>query len=750
MTWRGRGGRVDRMRSSCVCFGVVGRVRWSRCVAPLAALVGSAFVCVAGPVGIAGAAATSCRNETFRVGRSASLPDCRAYELVTPTNLGRTQALTFTGGATAAIASRDGERLALRTIVPLEPNPSIPASINGARAIFSRNPVSGWEIKSVVAPGASAQRMEPALFTPDLSQVAIEWETALNLTEVSKSNIYQIGPVGGPYMDEIEVPNQYFTAFLGANIGTNSTPAFTHVLLGSVDHALVPEGMERSVAEGTDNGASDLYDWTEGHLQLVNVNTEGSLVNQCGAELGGGVHVSTLATDNAVSSDGSKIFFTSPAAVQGSSGPGCNEPGHLYMRVNGRETVEVSEPESDIHLSPTDIKAVRYNGATQNGSKVFFNTETPLTGETKEEEEEKSLQNKLFEYNTEAPEGQRLKLIARDVSDVNNEGQGVDVVISEDGSIVYFRKDDGNGFHTIYSYDTESGTITFVATFGEAQGSREPAYTTPNGDFLLFVAHGSQGSPGVIEPLESRGSGHNELYWYDAVDGSVMCVSCGEGIAPAEGEMFEPTETRLTTADEVPGLIPMSDDGRYVFFQTTARLVPQDTNSTESENGVESGTPGMDVYEWEADGAGGCELSQGCTHLLSSGEASGPSTFLGASANGNNVFLEAPAQLVPQATEEFPNIYDARVEGGFAPPPLPRECLSCQGVGSPPPLFNTPASVSFAGAGNPATHVIEERPKTKKRKKPSKARGGQRRRRGRKAGTAGHHGGARRPSGRGK
>jgi hypothetical protein len=750
MTWRG--GRVDRMRMSCVCFGVVGRVRRSRCVALLAVMAGSVLACLVGPVGVAGAAAASCRNEAFRVGRSASLPDCRAYELVTPTSLGHTQALTFTGGATVAIASRDGERLALRTIVPLEPNPSTPASINGARAVFSRNPVSGWEMKSVVAPEASAQRMETALFSPNLSQVAIEWETALNLNEVSEDNTYQIGPIGGPYTEEIKVPNQYFTAFLGANVGTEGIPAFTHVLLGSVDHALSPEGMERSVAEGTDNGAFDLYDWTEGYLHLVNVNTEGSLVNRCGAELGGGAHVSTRAMDKAVSDDGSKIFFTSPAPRQGASGQGCNEPGQLYMRVNGNETVDVSEPESDVHLDPADIKTVRYNGATPSGSKVFFNTETPLTGETKEEEEE-GLTDKLFEYDTEASEGEGLKLIARGVPAASNEGQGVDVVISEDGSTVYFRKNDGNGFHTIYRYDTENGSEApvFVAKFYEPSGSREPAYTNPTGEFLLFVAYGSNDSPGVIEPLEPRGSGHNELYRYDAADGSVMCVSCGEGNAPAEGEALEPSETPLLTADEVPGLIPMSDDGRYVFFQTTARLVPQDTNSAETQVNSESGTPGMDVYEWEAEGTGGCELNQGCTHLLSSGEASGPSTFLGASANGSNVFLESPAQLVPQATEEFPNIYDVRVEGGFAPLPPVHECLSCQGVGTPPPLFNTPASVSFAGAGNPVTRVIEERPKARKRRKRPKGRDGRRRGRGRKAGTAGHHrSGTMRASGRGK
>ena len=177
----------------------------------------------------------------------------------------------------------------------------------------------------------------------------------------------------------------------------------------------------------------------------------------------------------------------------------------------------------------------------------------------------------------------------------------------------------------------------------------------------------------------------------------------------------------------------ISENGQEVFFQTTAQLVPQDTNSTEYDfSGIDT-SPGLDVYEWEADGTGGCELAQGCTYLLSSGEASGPSHFIDASANGRDVFFESPAQLVPQATPEFPNIYDARIDGGFVPPTGAPECLSCQGVGSPPPLFSPAASVTFAGAGNPAERIVEEKPKQKKRKK---AHG--KRRRGKSKAAAGH------------
>ena len=106
-----------------------------------------------------------------------------------------------------------------------------------------------------------------------------------------------------------------------------------------------------------------------------------------------------------------------------------------------------------------------------------------------------------------------------------------------------------------------------------------------------------------------------------------------EGVAPAEGETIYPFGSTLTPEDGVPPFVQMSDDGQRVFFQTTAHLVPQDTNSTDSE-GINS--PGMDVYEWEADGVEEepgvvCRLAVGCTHLLSTGEDVGKATFLGAS-----------------------------------------------------------------------------------------------------------------------
>jgi hypothetical protein len=683
MGWRG--GRVGGVHVSNVRFGVWRRDR-ARCVR-LAGVAGLVCMCVVGFAGSAMAVAERCPNAALRTGPSASLPDCRAYELVTPEELGRTQSMTFTG-SDQAIPSADGEHLALQTFAPLEPDPSL----KGARAVFSRT-AQGWTMTSAVTPGVAATEVLVHLLSPDLSQIALASATTLSYPP---PYAFEVGPVGGPYAPVADIPSGYLSSFSGANAGTVSVPAFTDVLFESTDHELLPPGRERELAEEAVAGASDLYEWTEGKLRLVNVEGEGEhlkLINRCGAGLGAGVGAGQGAnTLGAVSEDGSKIFFTSP---QASSPCGGGEPPRVYMRVDGRETVEVSKPASGVELKPSERREVRYNVASSDGSEVVFNTGTPLlAGET-------SSEDKLFIYDTITGD---LKLIKSGVPETAGTG-GRFVLLSEDGSAVYY-----NTSESIYRYETQTGKTTFIATLNSSPANfNESSYATPNAQFLVFV-----GGPVGIEvagpngmELEPRGAGHNELYRYDAADGSVMCVSCGEGIAPTEGAMFEPGSRVLETQDETPPFVQMSDNGQRVFFQTSAQLVLQDTNSPASEESSAGGFPGMDVYEWEADGteeAPGvfCGVAFGCTHLLSSGEDVGGEYFLGASGDGSNVFLSSAAQLLPQATPEFSNIYDARIDGGFPPPARASECLSCQGVGSPPPLFGPGPSGSFAGAGNPA------------------------------------------------
>jgi hypothetical protein len=696
---------ADRMRVGGVRLGVLGGCR--RLV-----VVGLVFACVGGLVGTTLVeSAFACENEEFRTGPSASLPDCRAYELVTPTNLGRTQDMAFVGND-YAMASMDGEHLALQTVAPIEPNPSDPPDSVGARAVFSRT-ASGWQTRSAVPPGTGAEHLYLDLFSPDLSQVAIEYGNASFLKGEETPLAFEFGPVGGPYARiaaGIPPANQYEHSILeAANAGTATVPAFSDVLFRSDDHSLLPPGdPERALAEATIAGAPDLYDWTEGHLRLVNVEGEGAglkLVNQCGAEAGSD-EANGPTKINAVSEDGSRIFFTTEH-----SGATCEGPASLYMRVDGRETVEVSAPNEGVELPESERQDAYYDRANADGSEVFFSTEATLTAGVPQERQ--SHQN-LYVYESEAPAGHRLTFVG--VMGTPFSGYYNEFLMSEDGSTAYYETSPDS----IARYEVATGKTTGLPEFGETAIEGEPAYATPNGEYFTFVARGVAG-----EPRGGEIGGPNELYRYDNATKSVMCVSCGAGIAPTEGKMSDKPVGYLTSRDSTDAFVQMSENGQEVFFQTTARLVPQDTNSTHTDEGENNPSPGMDVYEWEADGAEEapgvfCGVVNGCTHLISSGEDVGPAVFLGASRDGKNVFFATAAQLVPQATPEFSNIYDARVDGGFPPEASPSICSSCQGVGSPPPLFSTSASGSFMGAGNPVFPVVEEKPKPKSVKKKSK------------------------------
>ena len=140
-----------------------------------------------------------------------------------------------------------------------------------------------------------------------------------------------------------------------------------------------------------------------------------------------------------------------------------------------------------------------------------------------------------------------------------------------------------------------------------------------------------------------------------------MCVSCGSGGPAPAGNAYNGEAVVGPSAlgapvgwDGNPERIPMSADGGEVFFDSEAALVPQ---------AVSEGV--MNVYEWEADGAGGCTESLGCTYLISQGNSQSGSRLIGASVNGSDVFFMTHAQLVPQDIDTSADIYDARVDGGF-------------------------------------------------------------------------------------
>jgi hypothetical protein len=655
------------------------------------------------------------------------LPDNRAYELVTPPNKAGGSDMFAKPETNGEFSNGDvgyptvaGDGFLLQTKAAFGP---FPGSEQSAYA-FSRT-ASGWGYTSLASPSLGLQSIgEGTLFAPeDLSRVAVNDNVGAEGGEGGSRLTSLVGPPGGPYTTlHVDAPFHLSTETHPA-LTTNfvgSSHDLSHLVLESNDHTLCPG------AEAQEHGEV-LCESTGGGLKLVNVNSEGHLLSRCGATLGEGIHGQA---HNAVSADGSRIFFTAPDPGRAAppSGPGCwngatEHAPQLYLRTAG-QTFELSEPEPGV-TDPTGQHHSQYVGASEDGSRVFFVTETELT---KDDEGIHDLE--LYEWEAEGTGGCAqakgcLIRVSRGESGETAAGVYAVPAVSADGSAVYFSADgvlahgaqpghcstDRTSTCNLYRYDTATNAITYIATVNAIDlgdqsytsigvNSRSNSYTTPGGRYALFAssraltgystARASSSDCRGLPDTQGESNGHcDELYRYDSATAGLTCVSCNpSGAPPVSNALFD------RSVFESPAGPPraMSNDGSYVFFDSADALVPQDTNGT------------LDVYQWH----------EGRISLISSGHDSAPSFFLGASSDGSNVFFGTHARLVSQDTDSNGDIYDARIGGGFPPPPS-TEGL-CEGDACAPsipaPNDPTPSSLSFQGAGN-----VTECPKGKVKQK---------------------------------
>ncbi len=447
--------------------------------------------------------------------------------------------------------------------------------------------------------------------------------------------------------------------------------------------------------------------------RLVGVDSKGKQISQCGTELGALNHASRF---NAVSSSGATVFFS---AEKG----GCESEGvmglgplvaEVYARIDGSETVAVSEPSagdcSACDTTPADRAPGVFQGASQDGSKAFFLTSQPLLGGD-------STQN-LYLYDFGAPPGKRVvRVSAGDSAGANVQGV---VEVSADGSRVYFVAQgvltsvpnsmgesavEGNDNLYLYQPDpVHSGQFETVFVTALTGGDEEdwalsrsrPVEATPDGRFLLFPS----GSRLTSDCAACTG---NQLYRYDAQSGTLVRISIGEDGFNQNGALIksvniDPPEHFLSYA--APEHVSISDDGAYVFFQSPTGLTPRALNDVclQEEEG-ECFEYVNNVYEYH----------EGQVYLISDGQdrnavlGNGTTRLIGATRSGSDVFFDSADPLVAQDTDTQMDTYDARIDGGF-PAPASASCQGegCQGGLSTPASAQVPGSYSFSGPGNPA------------------------------------------------
>jgi hypothetical protein len=687
------------------------------------------------PVGNGGGADT-CPNAAIRVQQhAAALPDCRAYEQVSPPGKGGNSILGYgvTGGSFWQ-ASADGN-----AVIYSSAGAFADAQAGGATSFpyLASRVQSGWSTHSLLPPQATGHvGPEPKLtrYTEDLSK---------GLLSDGGSGFFSDGQDQPPLVPGEPAENQ--NVFLRDNLtnsyqlvdvtppGVTASAAKIEGASADLSHVFFSENAQLTTDSPPPGEQPHLFEWSGGIVRLAGILPGGTAVP-----------ASQLLDVRSVSEDGSRVFFSDLAA---------RAPQTIYLRQDATSTVQV-----DASHGPGPGGGGQFQAASSDGSLAYF-TDDAARGLTNDTVSGSGAN--LYRY--DANSGTLTDLTPAAKAEV----LGV-VGASTGGSYVYFvangvlapgasagdcTPSEGTSRETetqtcsLYLY--RGGVTTFIATLNGEDVSKGftfgmNATVSPDGGYLAFLSlssltgYDNLAASGVQcgNALRIEGGPQprcSEVFLYDAAagpSGKLSCASCNpSGGAPIGNAKIAPMlDSEVSTSDSI-GYQPryLFDSGR-LFFNSGDALVPQDVNGQQ------------DVYEFEPFGVGSCGLAQGCVSLISSGRGPDASTLLDASATGNDVFFATSDPLVAQDGDQIRDLYDARVDGGIASqndvaaPPCSGE--SCKAPASGQSGVQTPSSTGFSGPGNltppgvqsshgkpvKKRHVVK-RKRHQKKKKSRRARG---------------------------
>jgi hypothetical protein len=574
-----------------------------------------------------------------------ALPDGRGYELVSPSDKNG-------GDASRAFAAApDGGRLAYNS----------PAAFGDAH---SSSTVNSY-VAQRNADGWTSRQMQPPTGSSNLG-LAGAYTAADFSADLSKSISLSRSSAGEPaaqnaFVSSLDGTSRWVTAptVAGAVIGdklyTGRSADGSHIVFDSA---------EEFTSDPT-GGSRQVWEWVDGVIRLVSVGVDGL---PAGGVTGTGRNADnttvtnfngTLPEPTAVSADGRRIVFT-----DGYAG--------VYVREDGVRTRPVSRSQRAGTVGQPSPLPVTFAGAAEDGSRVYMVSTDQLTDDA-------TPGGGLYWYDLTVPDSPAsLHFASSGATDPAGAQLESVALISPDGrrssfvALSQLVADKGvAGGHNLYMAD--DGGVTFVATLDTIPAAWQAA-STADGKGFVFE------SGDRLTSFDN--AGHVEVYLSSAPDGSLRCVSCPSGGAPAAGDAALAGEGLLTVTARSH---PIADDGSRVFFETTEGLVPEDVNGR------------RDVYEYH----------DGDVALISAGTGGYDSTFWAATPSGSDVFFSTRDSLVGQDVDGgAADIYDARIGGGF---PAPVEPAPCDGDACQPQPTVAPAAPAPApgrsGAGSGAQQL---------------------------------------------
>ena len=700
----------------------------------------------------------SCPNTILREENSSlALPDCRAYEQVSPTTK---KGYTVTGGFQSGLAP-SGERLSFFSLGAFTGN-------TGQVSYVAHRTENGWVTEAAVArPGPDEQVKAVIEFTAELNKSlfsVVPGSTAQEIEEITSPNYLQIGSEGNfvhgtPLLEPISGFREHGNGWddpVAQSADLSRLFLLTRLrLLPPAEDPLGDTSRDSRIYEvrGVGGPTPTMKLAAEIPSSLAGAEAE------CGIDQNFG----TLA--NSSSSDGLTLIYDAPLEIESSgacdSGFSDSEPHPnkiaLYATIEGGAPIQLSAPPPAQCQSPAPCSSslptdAHFYGMSPDGGKVWFTTRRPLINADTDNT------NDLYVAKLENGQLQELAMASEGDATDPTPGEGANVQgilpMPQGGQRAYFvatgvltnspngqAETAAQGADNLYVFDAQTGETKFVISlcsgpeksgsasdgscpkglapfpgppqtenddflwhFGETPETQ--AHPTPDGRFMLFQSFG--------QLTQDDTDNAADIYRYDLQTGQLNRISIGRRGNDANGnddaykaEIGHQGINNLLHEAAENGSRSISADGSVAIFNTAAPLVSRDTDLA-ANPGCYSNDSGCDIYMWEEQGQGTCTEPGGCVSLVSSGVDSHANNAASISASGRDIVFNTPRGMVPGDTDGVRDFYDARVNGGFHPAHPGPVCDSpelCQPEPPPPPAQPNVSTPNFVGTGNSQKHV---------------------------------------------
>jgi len=597
-----------------------------------------------------------CVNAHSRTGYSALLPDCRAYELVTPSDTNGLAPHGIEGNGDAmpdAMVAPTGDAISFFTSGGVLPGTEGAGGLNGDRYRVARTPL-GWVTESASPSGSQSTLPSPESTSPDQGFA-----------------FWLAGGEGSALIDGVasyvRYPDGRLELVGRGREGTDSwaegkliTAGASHIVFQTQNLLHVPIQLE---PDAPPTGTTAVYDRTSDEVTHVVSLLPGDVTPASDKD----------ATFVGASPDGEGIAFTIGTT--------------LYLRVENSETFEIGD-------------GLTFLGVSEGGGRIFYaragdiyafdteaNAETPFTQV-----------GNAIPVNV-AESGRRAYFVS--TSSIAGSGENPNGDIAKKGKQNLYLSEEGEirfvATVTARDVEGEDGSTGKVDGLGlwalairEGNPTRDPSRANRDGSVLLFQSRAN------LDEYDPGGS--PQVYRYDTDSNRLHCLSCvPTGLAAAGGATLQVLRTDEDVSPPLGHSTAVSNlaaGGDRAFFQSAEALVSYDNNRAE------------DVYQWEEEGMGSCTRAGGCVYLITSGRSARPSYLYGVSASGRDVFFTTTDVLTDSDAGDMVSIYDARGGGGFGTPVV----ASCEGDGCRPDITQAPSlTMPNSGARRSAANAARRR-----------------------------------------